>query len=143
MAETSPRDREQLVNVYQDYEDLWNGDFSNLDVIDESITFYDPGAPVEAIRGRNAFEAYLREIRTAFPDWHIEVDDLLVGDGVIMKEWTITGTHEGEFDDIPPTGRDMEISGMAKILIEDGKVQEDRLYFNPQDMYEQLGLTEE
>lgn len=143
MAETSATDHEQLMTIYQDYEDLWNGDFSNLDVIADSMTFYDPAAPEGEIHGRDVFEAYLHEVRTAFPDWHIEVDDLLVGDGVIMKEWTVTGTHEGEFNGIPPTEREIEISGMAKVLIADGKVQEDRLYFNQQDVFEQLGLTEE
>jgi hypothetical protein len=32
---------------------------------------------------------------------------------------------------------------MAKILVADGRVQEDRLYCNPQVMAEQLGRTEE
>jgi predicted ester cyclase len=60
-----------------------------------------------------------------------------------MKEWTATGTHEGEFDGVPPTGREIEISGMAKDLIADGEVLEGRLYYDPAEMAEQLGLTGE
>jgi steroid delta-isomerase-like uncharacterized protein len=143
MAETSGSEREQLLSTYDDYEDLWNGDRSKLSVVAESITFSSPGVPGGELHGREAFEAYLHEVRTAFPDWHVAVDDLLAGDGIVMKEWTATGTHDGEFDGVPPTGREVEISGMAKDVIADGKVQDGRLYYDPDDVAEQLGLTSE
>jgi len=143
MSEASTTEHEQTLNTYQDYEDLWNGDLSKLDVVAESITFYNPSLPEGELHGREAFEAYLREVRSAFPDWHIVADDLLVGDGIIMKEWTITGTHEGEFQGVPPTGREIEVHGMARDIIADGQVQEARLYHNPQEVPEQLGLTED
>lgn len=63
-------------------------------------------------------------------------------DGVAVKEWTMTGTHEGEFNGIPPTGREIESEGMAKVLVDDGRVPEDRLYYNPQLLAEQLGRHE-
>ncbi|MFC7131776.1 MULTISPECIES: ester cyclase [Salinibaculum] len=143
MAEASTTEHEQTLNTYQDYEDLWNGDFSKLDVVAESITFYNSSLPEGKLHGREAFEAYLRKLRSAFPDWYVVADDLLVDDGIVMKEWTITGTHEGEYKGIPPTGREFEIRGMDKILVADGKVQEARLYHNPQRVSEQLGLTED
>lgn len=143
MAETSATEHEQVLNTYQDYEDLWNGDFSQLEVVAESFAFQSPDVPDGELQGREAFEAYLRDVRSAFPDWQVVTDDLLAGDGLIMKEWTVTGTHEGEYNGIPPTGREIEINGMAKDIITDDKVQEGRLYYNTQDMAEQLGLTED
>lgn len=143
MAESSTTDHVQILNTYQHYEDLWNGDLTKLDVVAESIAFYNPSLPEGELHGREAFEAYLREVRSAFPDWHVVADDWLAGDGIIMKEWTITGTHKGEYKGVPPTGREIEINGMAKDIIADGKVQESWLYHNPQVVPEQLGLTEE
>jgi len=143
MSEASTTEREQTLNTYQDYEDLWNGDLSKIDVVAESITFYNPSLPDGELHGREAFEAYLREIRSAFPDWHVVADDLIAGDGIVMKEWTITGTHKGEYKGVPPTGREIELKGMDKILIADGNVQQARLYHNPQEVPAQLGLTEE
>lgn len=142
MSETGTTEREQLLDTYQDYEDLWNGDFSRLDVVSESIALYSPSVPGGEIHGREEFEAYLRSVRSAFPDWYVDADDLLAEGEVIMKEWTVTGTHEGEFKNIPPTERSIEIKGMAKDIIRDGKVEEARLYYNPQNWTEQLGLTE-
>lgn len=140
MAEATP-DVEQLMN---DYTGIWNeGDYSKLpDVVSESVTVYDPGHP-EVVQGRDAFEAYLRELREAFPDFHVTIDETQASDGTVMSEWTVTATHEGEFNGIPPTGNEMELTGMDKTLIADGKIQEHRIYYDRQDMFEQLGLTEE
>ena len=128
--------------VDDEYRKLWNGDFSKLDVVAESVDVHVPSMTDREINDRDSFEAYLRELRTGFPDWHVTVDDLLEEDGLVMKEFTVTGTHEGEFDGIPPTGREIEISGMAKIRTADGTVQEDWLYFDLQEMARQLGLTD-
>lgn len=143
MSEASTTEHERTLSTYRDYEDLWNGDLSNIDVVAESISLSDPALPDGEIHGREAFEAYLREVRSAFPDWHVVADDLLVDDGIVMKEWTTTGTHRGEYKGVPPTGREIEISGMARDVIADGKVQEARLYYDPQEVPEQLGLTED
>lgn len=140
MVETSTTDYESLMS---DYTALWNGDFSKLAVVAESVAVYHPFAPDGTVHGRESLEAFIREFHSGFPDFQITVDDWLREDGLIMKEWTVTGTHEGKFNDIPPTGREIETTGMAKILVADGKVQEDRLHYNPQLTVEQLGLTDE
>lgn len=139
MAETIPTEHEQLLN---DYAGLWNGDHSDFETVSESVLVADPGAPEGEIRGRDAFRSYLDELRTGFPDFHVRLDEVLAGDDVIMAEWTVTATHEGEFDGIPPTGRKMGFSGMDKLLVADGKVQEHHIYYDVQEMLEQLGLAE-
>jgi steroid delta-isomerase-like uncharacterized protein len=107
------------------------------------ITFSTPALPEGELHGREAFGAYLREVRSAFPDWHVVADDMLAGDGIVMKEWTVTGTHEGEYKGVPPTGREIEFKRMARDVITDGKVEGHRLYYDPQEIPEQLGFTED
>lgn len=126
-----------------DWGDLWSGDFSKLDVASESVAIYDPAAPGGEVHGRDALESYIRKLHTAFPDFTMDMheNDMLTSDDVVMIEWTGTGTHEGEFAGIPPTGREFRVIGMSKILISDGKVQEDRIYFDPRELLDQLGLT--
>jgi len=133
----------ETASLMDDYTALWNGDFSQLDAAAEGVTVYHEAARGGVVHGREALEAFVREFHSAFPDFHLAVDDWISSDEVVMKEWTMTGTHEGEFNGISPTGREIESTGMAKVLIADGRVKEDRLYYNPQLMVEQLGLTEE
>lgn len=142
MTESGTTEHDQLV---RDYLDVWNEEeYAKLPaVVADSITVYDPGAPEGEVHGRDAFEAFLRELRTGFPDFQVTIDDRLDGENVVMGEWTVTGTHEGEFDDVPPTEREIELTGMDKLVIADGKVQEHRIYYNLQEMFEQLGVTEQ
>lgn len=135
------QDPERLLD---EYVTIWNeAEYSKLpDVVAESVTVSDPGAPEGEVHGRDSLEAYLRELRTGFPDFTVTIDDMLASDEVIMAEWTVSGTHEGEFNDIPPTERELELTGMDKILVADGKVQEHRIHYNLQEMFEQLGLSE-
>jgi len=139
MTETSTPDIEQVMT---EYTDLWNGDFSKLDVVAESVAVYHDAAPSGVVHGRDALDTFIRQFHDAFPDFRLAVDDWMHTDGVAMKEWTMTGTHEGQFAGVQPTGREVESSGMAKVVIEGGKVQVDRLYYNPQLMAEQLASDE-
>lgn len=134
-------DVEQCV---KDWVDIWNtGGYERLpDVLDESATVYDPGAPGGVLEGRDEFEAHLRELRTGFPDLTIEIEEMLSGEGVVMTEWTATATHEGEFNGIPATNREIELQGMSKTLIRDGEIVEDRVYHDFHAFLEQLGLTD-
>jgi len=138
MAADTP-DIEQVVN---DYVAVWNGDFSKADVISDSVSHYQPNVPDGGIHGRGAVEAHIRSFREAFPDQHQTIDDMLATDEVVMTEWTLTGTHEGEYVGIRPTGREIELEGMGKTRIADGRIEDDRLYYDRQAILEQLGLAD-
>jgi steroid delta-isomerase-like uncharacterized protein len=139
MAKTGTTGVESLMS---DYTALWNGDFSKRDVVAESVAVYHAAAPGGVVHGREALESFVREFHAGFSDFNISVDDWVSDDRVVMKEWTMTGTHDGEFRGIPPTGREIESTGMAKLVIVDGRVHEDHLYYNPQVTAEQLGVAD-
>lgn len=138
MSQATPTRHEQIIDAY---EALWNGEFSKIDVVAESASVYDPAAPDGEVHGRDAVEGHVRETFRGFPDFTLETHDRLVRDDIVMLDWTVTGTFDGEFYGAPPTGRAMSVTGMAKTIVGDGMVQEDRLYYDQKDMYAQLGLT--
>jgi steroid delta-isomerase-like uncharacterized protein len=135
-------DAEQRVN---DWVEVWNtGAYERLpDVLAEEATVHDPGAPGGVLEGCDAFEAHLRELRRGFPDLTIDVDGMLSEEGVVMVHWTATGTHEGEFDGIPPTGREVDFEGMSYTTVRNGHVVEDRVYHDFHEFLRQLGLVED
>lgn len=139
MAQTTT-DAEEVVRAY---EDLWNNRaYSKIpEIVSESFVHRDPA--VGEVRGHDGLEAFIREIKTGFPDFQLEIINLLASEQIVMDEAKFTMTHEGEFNDIPPTGREVEFRGMAINRIEDGKLQEHRQYYDRQDFFQQLGLVDE
>lgn len=71
--------------------------------------------------GAKEFDALLHQ---AFPDLEVTVEDQIAEGDRVATRWTARGTHEGEFQDIPPTGRRVEFSGIAIFRIADGKFVE-------------------
>ena len=122
--------------------DVWNErQYARIpDVVSESFVMHDPAAPGGAVHGADGLETFIRGVVSGFPDFHVSVSDMLSGDDLVMYEATITMTHEGEFDGIPPTGRAVEIGEMSTVRIGDDGVDIHSTYFDQQDVLEQLGL---
>lgn len=141
MAQTT-RDAEQVVRAYVD---MWNErEYGRMpDIVAQSVVAFNPSAPGGEVHGHEGLEAFMRGVVTGFPDFRVTVHDLVSNDGLVMYDATVTMTHEGEFDGIPPTGREVETREMAKYHVADGKVQEYRVCFDQRAVFEQLGLTDE
>jgi steroid delta-isomerase-like uncharacterized protein len=61
-------------------------------------------APIEAT-GAQLLKELFGRLHRAFPDLHITVEELIAeGDKVVIRD-TVTGTHQGEYMGIPPTGK--------------------------------------
>jgi steroid delta-isomerase-like uncharacterized protein len=57
----------------------------------------------------------------AFPDLHVSLDEFVAeGDRVFLRS-TMTGTHDGEFQGIPATGRHIAAESAEVFRIADGK----------------------
>jgi steroid delta-isomerase-like uncharacterized protein len=125
--------------------DVWNERrYSKIpDVVSDSFVMYDPAAPGGEVRGPDGLEAFIHGVVTGFPDFHVSVTELLSSDELVMYEATITMTHEGEFEGVPPTGRTVEFDEMSTVRIGDGEIDEHRTYFDQQSVRERLGLTSE
>jgi steroid delta-isomerase-like uncharacterized protein len=74
--------------------------------------------------GREGFKTFWTTLTTAFPDAHIEPRHEVVDDDHVVVAYTLTGTHDGEFQGIAPTGRKIEINGIQIGRFEDGKLVE-------------------
>jgi steroid delta-isomerase-like uncharacterized protein len=127
--------------VVRDFVAWENGDSSKEDVVSESVDVYNPGLDGGEVHDRESYAAYLEDGRSAFPDMRIAVEEIVVSGDIAMAEVRITGTHEGEFKSLPPTGRSVDIRGMGKFSVTDGTVETCRLYYDSREMAAQLGVT--
>ncbi|MGH2703746.1 MAG: ester cyclase [Actinomycetota bacterium] len=73
---------------------------------------------------REGFELAARDFLAAFPDAHVEIQDMVAeGDKVVIYH-RLVGTNEGEFLRVPGSGRRVEIPGVDIVRIESGKLAE-------------------
>lgn len=137
----STTESEQLVKGYVK---AWNEqDYSAIpELVSESVAVKNPTAPDGVVHGCDELEAFMRGVVTGFPDFHVTILDLLAEENHVMYEAELTMTHEGEFEGIPPTGREVQVREMANCHVADGRIQEYRVYFNQQEVFEQLGLAD-
>ena len=86
------------------------------------------------IRGPEQFVKFVHELRGAFPDIQVKVEDVLgAGDKVVLR-WSATMTHTGDGIGFPPSGRTVRSQGITIARIVDGQIVEGW------DSWDQLGM---
>ncbi len=74
-----------------------------------------------------SLEEHKRANRTflvAFPDFHHEINDMVAEGDKVTVRVTLTGTHDGEFMGIPPTGNKIKYTAMLTAKFSEGKIVE-------------------
>lgn len=115
----------------------------DLDLIDESCTatVVDHN-PLGEVRGREALNADIESLRTAFSDVSATVEAAVAdGDAVAMR-LTLRGTHAGEFVGIEATGADIEVGNMVFTRIADGQIAERWVQADMFGVMQQLGIVD-
>jgi len=99
----------------------------------------EPAKGVEAVKGT------YKTTFGGFPDVTFEFcNQVIEGDSNVV-EWVMSGTHTGVLEGgpqpIPPTGKTLRLSGVAITKVgPDGKIIEERSYYDMATMMAQLGL---
>jgi steroid delta-isomerase-like uncharacterized protein len=101
---------------------LWNQqDFA---VVDDLLAADYDGHSSTVINGPDGAKAFVPEIQSAFPDFQMIFEDQIAEDDKIVTRWTATGTHNGEFQGMPPTGNNVTLTGITIFRIVDGKIRD-------------------
>lgn len=71
-----------------------------------------------------AFKRFFGIVSEAFPDFKLEIDNLIAKEDKVMVRYTISGTQRGHFLGLAPTNEPMTISGLDVFRLDNGKVIE-------------------
>jgi len=93
-----------------------------------------------AVTDANSLKQGIATIRNAFPDIHIALDDALAEEDKVVARFTISGTHKGEFNGIPATGKQAVFSGITIYRLAGGKIAEFWTEVDNLGMMQQLGV---
>jgi steroid delta-isomerase-like uncharacterized protein len=77
------------------------------------------------LRGRETWQQGYALMRRAFPDLQIRVDDLVAAGDTVALRVTLGGTHQGEFQGIPATGRTISYVSHEFYRVQDGLIVEE------------------
>jgi steroid delta-isomerase-like uncharacterized protein len=98
--------------------------------------------PIQAT-GAQAAQQVFGTLRRAFPDLHIELEELIEeGDKVVARN-TVTGTHLGEYMGLPPTGKKVSYDEIFIFRFVNGRVAETWGVVDVLSQMKQLGVIHE
>lgn len=89
--------------------------------------------------GPEGFKVLHRNFLSAFPDFHMTVEDSVIEGDKIAARIRLKATHTGEGIGVAPTNRAVEFSGMCFVHIKDGKIAEAWNEIDFQSLYTQVG----
>jgi steroid delta-isomerase-like uncharacterized protein len=124
------------------HEEIFNQ--GNLAVADEIFSsefiFHEAHLP-PLPRGPESIKMVATMLRRAFPDLHLTLEDSIAEGDRVVNRWSFRGTQHGEFASVPPTGREVAISGIDVWRIKDGKIVENQQVVDNLGLLQQLGAV--
>ena len=130
---------------------------TNKKIIVENVEIWNSRSP-EGLRGQfhPQYVAYMNEepakdaeayisgseaYWSAFPDVHVSIHHLYAENNVVVKHWSMKGTHTGDGLGMPATGRTFEITnGISTYKFENGLIKEYHVVSDNHSFFDQLGL---
>ena len=79
----------------------------------------------EPIHGRETWQQGFEMMKRAFPDLEAQIDDAVAADDRVAVRVSFRGTHSGEFQGIPATGRSIHYVSHEFYRVADGLVAEE------------------
>jgi predicted ester cyclase len=135
MSET---EESRLVRRFYDY--AWNrwDDSVVDDVLAEGLTFR--GSLGDTVQGRREWRAYRDLVRSAVPDFHNEVVDLVTSPGRAAARLRYTGHHRGVLLGRQGTGKPIDYSGAAFFYLVASRISEVWVIGDLDTLRRQIGM---
>jgi predicted ester cyclase len=121
------------------FEEGWNK--HNLALLDElypDCVWYRPDTG--ELKGE-ALKQFVASVYAAVPDIRFTIEDQVAEGDKLVTRWSCTGTHQGEFMGLAPTGKQVTTSGVTISRIVEGKFVEVRQETDALGLLQQLGAV--
>jgi len=133
-------DNEALIKRW--FEEVWNrGSAEAIDEMfaEDGIAHGLSGADGQPMRGPADFKVFYQAFRNAFPDIMVTVEQTVSEGDWLAARCTARGKHTGDGLGFAATNAPIEITGMAMVRIQGGKIVEAWNNFDFMTMHQQLG----
>lgn len=110
------------------------------DLVVEDFVELDPFPGQRA--GREGLKEVLGGMRSAFPDMHWVVEEMVAEGDTVVTRFTWTGTHRAAFLGVPATGRNVVVKGVVIDELAGGRMSKSRILMDTLGMMQQLGVVQ-
>jgi steroid delta-isomerase-like uncharacterized protein len=123
------------------FEEVWNqGKIETIhELMSTDVIGHGLGEAGKIVRGPEAFIAFWKTLRAAFPDIRIDVQQTLEEADWIVARFDIFVTYTGEGLGFPANGKHARVAGMSMIRIAHGKLVEGFNMWDQRGMLAQIG----
>lgn len=120
-------------------ERIWNlGDVTALDEMTTPTFLYWLGG--QPGRDHRGMRQLITMLHTAFPDWRVQVVEIIAEKSTVVIRWEGKVTHLGDFQGIPATGKQIAVNGINIYHVVDGKVATEWEQTHTLGMLQQMGV---
>jgi steroid delta-isomerase-like uncharacterized protein len=92
----------------------------------------------EPLQGRETWKQGFELMKSAFPDLRAHVEDIVASDDKVALRLTLRGTHQGEFQGIPASGRTISYVSHEFYCVRDGLIVEEWICSDMASLFRQL-----
>jgi predicted ester cyclase len=123
------------------FEDFWNKD--SPAAIDElcATNLVLHGAPPGVAPDFEGMKRAHAMHHAGFPDMHFTIEDMVAEGDKVATRFTLRGTHKGEWAGIPPTGKQVMITGIEITRLEGIEYAETWFNMDMLGMMQQLSVV--
>ncbi len=89
---------------------------------------------------RDALTSVLTYYFSAFSDLRYTIEDVVAEGDTVIARLVMTGTHDGEYDGHPPTGRKFQVDEVDNFTVRNGRITGYRIVWDELGFRRQLGL---
>src|SRR5215204_6064963 len=115
---------------------------AEADVLAPGYVAHVPAAPGPlGLEGLEAWRQFTAPFTQAFPDLRLTIQDIAAEGDTVAARVAFHGTHRGEFQGIPPSGKEVSFSSIEVNRVVDGKVEEHWVEINLLGLVQQLGVA--
>lgn len=141
---TSPEKTDPVEANIKMYSHVWDEILNKgkLDMFNDSNFTKDVvmhASPSDVV-GIDSVKAYYANFLTGFSNIQFTIKDIFGHGEKLVKYWNFKGTHTGVFFGIPATGKTVSLDGTTLVRMSNGKIAEERDFFDNLDFMTQLGL---
>lgn len=139
----SPKSDNTVEENIKTYSHTWDeivnkGDLKQFDSAFAPTVIYDNVAI--HLQGVNDVRNYFSEFITGFTNRDFKVLEIYGQGERVIKRWSFTGTHTGDFSGIKPTGKRITVEGVTIARMVNGKITEERDYADDLGLMQKLGV---